>query len=438
MRKRELSSAQLIIVSFLCMILIGSFLLMLPISSSAGVFTSFKDALFTATSASCVTGLVVQDTGTYWSFFGQLIILILIQVGGMGVVTMAALLFIFTGKKIGLRERNNLSDSISAFNIGGILRVTTFIIKTVLLVEGIGAIVLLPTFVRDFGLKGIWFAIFHSISAFCNAGFDLLGCRSPYSSLTSYAANPFVLLPIASLIVIGGIGFFTWDDIRTHKFNFHAYRLQSKIILVTTALLIVLPTLYFYIFEFGDLPLKQRALASIFQSITPRTAGFNSEDYAALSQSGQFLTIILMLIGGASGSTAGGIKVATFAILCAVTFTIIVREEETNLFNRRIPMEIIYKCISILTLYIVLMIISTMLVSRIENIPIIVAGFECASALGTVGLTLGITPTLSAYSHIILIFLMYIGRVGGLTILFATTQSRKRKSKYPLEKVSVG
>ncbi|MDO4467705.1 MAG: potassium transporter TrkG, partial [Bacillota bacterium] len=348
------------------------------------------------------------------------------------------LLFIFTGKKIGLVERSYLSDSISAFSIGGILKVSKFFFKIVVIVESLGALILLPTFVHDFGVKGIWFSIFHSISAFCNAGFDLLGCRQPFSSLTMYADNPFVLLTISMLIVIGGIGFFTWEDISKHKLDFHAYRLQSKIILSTTALLILIPAIYFYVFEFNTLPGKQRILASIFQSITPRTAGFNSEDYSLMSESGQFLTICLMLIGGASGSTAGGIKVATFAILCSVTITIILRQEETNIFKRRIPNDIVNKCITILTLYIVLMIFSTMAIASIEGIPIIQAGFECASALGTVGLTLGITPELSSISHVILIALMYIGRVGGLTLLFATTNSKKRKSKYPLEKVSVG
>ncbi|MBQ0064438.1 MAG: Trk family potassium uptake protein [Firmicutes bacterium] len=436
--KKNLSSSQVIILSFLSIILTGTFLLMLPISSKAGIVTPFKEALFTATSASCVTGLVVQDTGTYWSLFGQTIILILIQIGGMGVITISYLIFILFGKRMGLIERSYLSDSLSALSIGGIVRLTKFIVRMALMIEITGALFLLPTFLKDFGGMGIWYALFHSISAFCNAGFDLLGIREHFSSLTTYATNAAILLPIAALIVIGGIGFLTWEDLVKHKFHYHQYRLQSKVILSTTAILIGIPALYFFIFEFQNMGMKERILSSIFQSITPRTAGFNSIDYASLSQSGQLLSIVLMLIGGASGSTAGGIKVSTFAILCFTTLAIIRRQEEINMFNRRITTDIILQCVAILTLYVFLMIGSTILLASIEQIPAIRAGFECASALGTVGLTLGITPTLSSASHYLLIALMFIGRVGGLTFIFATTRNRKNKSKYPVEKITVG
>ena len=282
--KRKLTSFQIIILGFSGVILFGTFLLMLPFSSRSGLATPFSDALFTSTSAVCVTGLVIHDTATYWSAFGQLVILLLIQIGGMGVITVAASFAMISGRKISLMQRSTMQEAISAPKVGGIVRLTGFIVKVTLATELLCAAVMAPVFCRDFGKIGLWMALFHSVSAFCNAGFDLLGVRTPFSSLTSYAANPVINFTIMFLIVFGGIGFLTWDDIRTNRLHLHKYRMQSKVILCTTAVLLIVPAMYFYFFEFADLTRKERLLSSLFQAVTPRTAGFNTVELTSLSQ----------------------------------------------------------------------------------------------------------------------------------------------------------
>ena len=255
--KKHLTSFQIIILGFAAVILLGALLLMLPISSKAGVVTPFNETLFTATSAVCVTGLIVQDTGSYWSLFGQVIIILLIQIGGMGVVTVAACVALLSGRKISLMHRSTMQEAIAAPKMGGIVRLTGFVVRVMLFVELLGALIMMPVFCRDHGIKGIWMAVFHSISAFCNAGFDVLGTEeAPYVSLIVYSDDPVISITIAMLIIIGGIGFLTWDDIRTHTYHLKSYRMQSKVILVTTAILLVVPTVYFYIFEFSDFPLR--------------------------------------------------------------------------------------------------------------------------------------------------------------------------------------
>ena len=322
-RNKQITPARIIITGFALLILTGALLLMLPFSTKGPGGASFLDALFTATSATCVTGLIVQDTALYWTEFGQLIILLLIQIGGMGVVTVAVAVTIFSGKKIGLKQRWVMQESISAPQVGGIVRMTGFILKSLFLMEGIGAALLATRFIPEFGLvKGLWYSVFHSISAFCNAGFDLMGIKSPFSSLTDYTGDPVVSLTIAFLIIIGGIGFMTWKDVRQHGLHLRAFSLQSKLILTTTAGLILIPTLIFFFFEFSrpvwdSLSTGDRILASFFQAVTPRTAGFNSVDLTALSEPSQAVTILLMLVGGAPGSTAGGFKVTTPAVLLA-------------------------------------------------------------------------------------------------------------------------
>lgn len=262
-----------------------------------GQGASFLDALFTSTSAVCVTGLVLHDTASYWSMFGQAVILFLIQIGGMGVVTVSVAVAIFSGRKISLMQRSTMRESISAPQVGGIVRMTEFILKTVFLVELLGAVAMAPVFVRDFGfLKGVWYAMFHSISAFCNAGFDLIGIRSPFSSLTTYASQPVINLTIMALIIVGGIGFLTWEDVKRNRLHFSRYRMQSKVILVTTAVLIAAPAAWFFFFEFSELPLGTRLLSALFQSVTPRTAGFNTADLTKMTEAGQMLMIVLMLI----------------------------------------------------------------------------------------------------------------------------------------------
>ncbi len=438
LHKRKLSSAQIILVGFALVILIGALLLMLPVSSKAGTVTPFLDCLFTSTSAVCVTGLIVYDTATHWSYFGQGVILLLIQIGGMGVITVAAAITMASGKKISLMQRSTMQDAISAPQVGGIVRFTGFILKGIFLIELIGAELLMFVFIPDYGPKGIWMGIFHSVSAFCNAGFDILGESAPFSSLTAYADHPTLNLTIMGLIVVGGIGFLTWQDIRQNGFHFSRYRMQSKVILVTTGLLILLPTAYFFFFEFSNLPFPERFWGSWFQAITPRTAGFNTLDQTAMSETGQMLTSILMLIGGSPGSTAGGMKTTTFAVILACAVAVFRRQENGRFFGRRIADDTVKNAVAVLLLYFVMFFAGGMLISKIEALPLTACLFESASAVGTVGLTLGITPELGAVSKIILICQMFFGRVGGLTLIFATLPATKNTlSKLPLERITV-
>ena len=437
--KIRLTTSQSIILGFFSMILLGTFLLMLPFSSRAGVATPFSDALFTATSAVCVTGLVVYDTAAYWSVFGQTVIIILIQIGGMGVITVAASFALISGRRISLMQRSTMQEAISAPKVGGIVRLTSFIIRISLLIELLGAAAMAPVFCRDFGPKGLWMALFHSISAFCNAGFDLMGTSMPFSSLTGYTADPVINVIVMLLIVIGGIGFLTWDDIRAHKLHVHQYRMQSKVILCTTAILLLFPALYFFFFEFSSLAPGERVLASLFQSVTTRTAGFNTADLTALSEPGRYIMIALMLIGGSPGSTAGGMKTTTIAVLFASAISTFFRKEYAHFFGRRIDDSVTKNAATILLMYLSLFFFGGLAISIIEGAPMLDCLFETASAVGTVGLTLGLTSHLGLVSRGILIVLMFFGRVGGLTLIFAALSgTAKNVSKYPQEKITVG
>lgn len=438
--KKHLSSSQLIILGFAGAILLGSLLLMLPVSTYDGKGACFTDALFTATSAVCVTGLIVRDTATYWSTFGQTIILFLIQIGGMGVITVAVAISVISGKRISLKQRSTMQEAISAHKVGGIVRLTGFIIKMTMIFELIGAISMFSTFSKLFGKqKGIWYAVFHSVSAFCNAGFDLMGVQAPYSSLTFFIENPVINLSVMTLIILGGIGFMTWDDIQTHTYHIQKYRMQSKVILMTTALLILLPALYFFFLEFENIPIGKRILISFFQAVTPRTAGFNTTDLTQLSEVGIAVVIILMLIGGSPGSTAGGMKTTTIAVLFSTAISVFRRREHTHFFGRRVDNDTIRNAATILMMYITLFTFGGFIISRMENLPLLVCLFETASAIGTVGLTLGITPKLGILSQFILILLMYIGRVGGLTLIFsALSGNQGHTARFPQEKLTVG
>ncbi len=437
--KRKVSSFQLIILSFAGVILLGSILLMLPISSSAGVVTSFSDALFTSTSAVCVTGLVVFDTAQYWSLFGQIVILILIQIGGMGIVTIAVSLVALTGRKIGLFQRDTMKDSISAPSVGGIVKLVGFVVKWIFIIELLGALILLPTFCRDFGWKGIWMAIFHSISAFCNAGFDLMGVKGAFSSLTSYSAEPLMNITIMLLIIVGGIGFLVWNDVHEHKWKLKKYSTQSKVVLISTLFLIVVPALYFFFFELSGLPIGERVLASLFQSITTRTAGFNTVNISSMNERGLSIIILLMLIGGSPGSTAGGMKTTTIFVLIAAAISVFRRKADTDILNRRVDNHAVKSAIGIVFIYFVSFWVGGLLISGIENIPLFDCLFECASAIGTVGLSLGITSSLGAVSKIILMLLMFLGRVGGLTLINAAMGGNKQQlSKHPIDKITIG
>ena len=439
-RRFQLSSFQIIILGFAGVILFGALLLMLPISTTERCVTPFNEALFTATSAVCVTGLVLHDTGSYWSAFGQTIILTLIQIGGLGVVTVAASFALLSKRKISLMQRSTMQDAISAPNVGGIVRLTKFILWGTFLIELLGTLVMLPVFCRDYGWQGVWLAVFHSISAFCNAGFDILGTADNlYPSLTGYAQNPIINITIMLLIIIGGIGFLTWEDIWENKLHFRRYRMQSKVILISTLLLIILPAIFFFFIDFAAIPFEARIQAALFQSVTTRTAGFNTVNLSELSASSQGIMTFLMLIGGSLGSTAGGMKTTTLVILLANAAATCRQQNSAHFFERRVDDNTVKIASTILTMYMALFFFGGLFISAYENLPLSSCLYETASALGTVGLTLGITPKLHIPSQLILILLMYLGRVGSLTLMYAALSGKKViNTKLPLEKITIG
>lgn len=437
--KKNLKSFQIIVLGFSGVILFGTILLMLPFSSHDGIVTPVLDALFTSTSAVCVTGLVLHDTATYWSVFGQFVILLLIQIGGMGVITVTASFAMISGRKISLMQRSTMQEAVSAPKVGGIVRLTNFIVKATLVIELLGAAIMAPVFCRDFGVNGLWMALFHSVSAFCNAGFDLMGTTGAFSSLTGYVSQPVINLTIMVLIVLGGIGFLTWDDFRSNGLHWQKYRMQSKVILCTTAILLIVPTVYFYFFELKTIEPGKRILCSLFQSVTPRTAGFNTIELTSLQESSQSIIILLMLVGGSPGSTAGGMKTTTIAVLFATALSTFWQKENTHFFGRRIEDDVVKNAATIGLLYITLFFFGGVIISMVEKLPMLTCLFEAASAVGTVGLSLGITPSLGILSKIMLILLMFFGRVGGLTLIFAALAGTQKQSvKFPQEKITVG
>ena len=439
-RKKKLTPFQTIILGFAAVVLAGALILMLPISSSEGNITPFHEALFTSTSSVCVTGLVVHDTGSYWSAFGQSVILLLIQIGGLGVITVAASFALLSGRKISLLQRSTMQEAISAPKVGGIVRLTGFILKATFLFELCGALIMMPVFIKDHGPIGVFMAFFHSISAFCNAGFDIMGrAGTEYSSLTSYQGNVLINVVIMLLIMIGGLGFLTWEDVYTHKLHFKRYRMQSKVIFTMTGFLVLVPAVFYFFHDLSVLPMKERVLSSLFQSVTPRTAGFNTYDLPALSGIGKTLMVTLMLIGGSPGSTAGGMKTTTVAVLFSNMISVFRRQEEPHMFGRRVENQVVRYAATILMLYAMLFSVGGLVISTIEDLPIGTCLFETASAVGTVGLSQGITPGLSAPSLVILMILMFLGRVGGLTMIFAAISGKHPTvSKLPTERITVG
>lgn len=443
-KKVCISPSQIIILGYLGLIFCGTGLLMLPWTTRDGLGASLGDALFTATSAITVTGLVVHDTMQYWSFFGQLVILLLIQTGGLGVVTMAIAVAVLTGQKIGFRLRWVMQESISAPQLAGIVRTTGFICRIVLCVELAGAFLLALRFCPEMGLgQGLWMALFHAVSAFCNAGFDLMGARQAYSSLTAYSADPLVCLVIAGLIITGGIGFLTLEDVRCHGPRFRHYHLQSKFVLLASAFLLIAGFCYFYCLEFSSdrwqMSESEAVLASFFQAVSPRTAGFNSVDLTALSPMSQLVTILLMLVGAAPGSTGGGFKVTTLAVLFLALVAIFLNRRDVRGFDRRVSDGTLRKASGIFMFFVLLYLTGGMLICCLDDLPLMVAFFEAASAIATVGLTLGVTPELSDASRAVLILLMYFGRVGSLTVLFAVSSGLRQDAfRYPAEEVAVG
>lgn len=439
------SPTRIIVIGYLAIIAVGTILLMCPISSRVRIVTPLVDALFTATSAACVTGLVVFDTYTYWSLFGQIVILLLIQVGGIGFMTLSIVSVMFMRRKISLRHRFMMKESVSAPQVGGIVRMARFIFFGTLMFEGIGAALLALRLCPQNGLaKGIYFAIFFAVSAFCNAGFDLMGQVQPFSSLTSVASDPLFNGVVMALIVIGGLGFYVWADIAENRFRFRRYKLNSKLVLVTSGVLLLGGAVLFGLLEWnggafaGGSP-WEKCLYALFQSVTVRTAGFNTVDLSQMSDGGILLTCALMLIGGSPGSTAGGIKTTTFAVLLLTILSELKNKREVECFRRRIGEEVLRQACSIFMLYLSIILAAALAISAMDGIGLRAVLVETVSAIGTVGLSLGATPGLSSGSHLILILMMFLGRVGGLTMLVVFSDLYDTSpSRLPLEGITVG
>ncbi len=438
-RLRRLSAFQIITVSFAAAIAAGTLLLMLPFASHGGG-ADFLDALFTAVSAVCVTGLVTVDTGTYWTFFGQLVILLLIQTGGMGVVTLAMMLAVFSGRHISLMQRSTLQEAVAAPQIGGLVRILRVILRGTIAFELLGAALMAPVFIADFGFaRGLWFAVFHSISAFCNAGFDLTGILAPGSSLVYYADHPVINCTIMGLIIAGGLGFITWADLLASRGRLSRCRLQTKMILTATAGLIAIPAAAFYAFDFAGFTGSARVFAALFQSVTARTAGFNSVDLTAMTEAGRMLLIILMFIGGGPGSTAGGIKTTTFYTLLAAAAATFRLRRDVECFGRRLSPESIRQALTVFLMYLVLLLAGSLFISYREGLAFLDCLFEGVSAIGTVGLTIGVTAEAGDLSRCVLMALMFFGRVGALTLIYAAHRdTRPFPARLPEEHVAVG
>ncbi|HYE84040.1 MAG TPA: TrkH family potassium uptake protein [Clostridia bacterium] len=446
-RRLKVTPTQMIVVGFAAIIFIGALLLNMPMASKDGQPVGFINAVFTSTSAVCVTGLVVVDTGTYWTVFGQVVILFLIQIGGLGFMTMSTLLSLLLGRRITLRERLLIQESLNRFDLEGLVRLTKNIIIATFAIEIIGAVFFLLVFIPDYGLKkGIAFGVFHSISAFCNAGFDLLG---DFRSFTPYANNFILNTNAMLLIVTGGLGFSVWMDIyrAIKERSLRNITLHGKVVLSATFILIIIGAVFVFILEINNpdtiknLPLSGKVMASFFHSVTPRTAGFNTLDTGALSLPTKFMTIIMMFIGGSPGSTAGGIKTATAAILFLTVLAVIKGKEDTEVFKRHLPKYLVYRAMAVVAVSLSLVVIVTMVLSITERADFMTLFFEATSAFGTVGLSLGITPNLSLLGRIIISITMFAGRVGPLTLILALAQrasKNKGSMKYPEDRIMVG
>ena len=437
----SLSPYQILTLGFAGLIFLGAFLLMLPIASVNGESLGFIDALFTATSATCVTGLVVTDTGTYFSLFGQMVIIFLIQAGGLGIMTMTTLMAVLMGKKINLRERLIMQEALNNLSFAGIVRLTLYIIKMTLLIEFIGGTILARSFFFEFGPKGIFYGYWHAVSAFCNAGFDLFG---GYRSLVPYYNDWTVNLVITSLIIMWGLGFSVLLDIKQNRV-FKKLTLQSKVVLSTTLFLIIAGTAGIWFLEnnnqmtIASMSISEKFLTSYFQAVTVRTAGFNSLNIADLTTASLFFMILLMFIGGSPGSTAGGIKTTTFAIIMSTLWSSIRGKEDPTLFYRRIPKHVIMKSFTIGLIATILVVGMTMMLSISESFSFINILFEVTSAFGTVGISTGITGALSNQGKLMLILTMFAGRVGPVTVALALAMKHKKKAiQYPEGKITIG
>ena len=442
--KKRLSGGQVIAIGFFAIILLGTLLLCLPCATRSGESTSFFEALFTATSATCVTGLVVQDTALYWSYFGQAVILILIQVGGMGFITISTLLLMLLRKRVGIRNRERMIESISTADSGSILPLTKKIFIGTAAVELTGACLLAIRFIPQFGVKGIWYSLFHAVSAFCNAGFDLMGPVSgPYSSLTAYAGDGLVNLTVMGLILIGGLGYWVWEDLWYNRWHIKRWRLHTKLVVTMTLVLTLGGALLFWLLEQENrqhLPVGEQVLRALFDAITPRTAGFNTSDTATLTQGSKLLSILFMFVGGSSGSTAGGIKTTTMLVLILFTVTEITHRRDTYIYGRRLDNSCLSRAASVAVANLGLALFASVaLAAMLPAASLADVFIETFSAIGTVGMSTGLTREIGIAGQAILIFLMYCGRVGSLS--FSTALLEKKSNPpvtHPTEQIIVG
>ncbi len=444
MRRIKLKPIQVIALGFAVIILTGTLLLMLPISQKPNAAGGFLDCLFTATSATCVTGLVIADTFANWTLFGQIVILIMIQIGGIGFMSVAAMFSMLLRRKIGLAERNLLRESANAGQLGGIVKLTRKILLGTVIFEGVGAVLLSIRFIPKLGFgNGVYYAVFHSISAFCNAGFDLFGGVSgKYSSLTAFRGDVLVNITIIALIVIGGIGFIVWSDISEHKWHFKKYMVHTKIVLVMSGVLLFGGALLIYLFErnslFADLSVKDTILSSLFHSATCRTAGFNTLDTAKMSTGTCLTSNILMFIGGSSGSTAGGIKTTTVVVMILSVISAFKKDNNLNIFGRRLEPDATRKALSVFMTNLSLIFIAMMIISLTQGFSFPDLLTECCSAISTVGMSTGITRDLNSLSRVVVILLMYAGRVGSLSFAMSFAADKNAVAVLPETKINIG
>lgn len=441
----KLSPTRIIALSFALVIVIGTVLLCLPVATNKGMETNILDALFTAVSATCVIGMSPFDTYTHWTMFGQIVILILFQIGGLGIMSFMSMFSIFLHKKIGLQERLLLVQTSGNIRLNGVIKLLKRIFIGTFLFEGIGAVILAIAFYPEMGLgKGIYYGIFHSVSAFCNAGFDLMGFREPFSSMAHYETNPLVCFTLMVLIVMGGLGFFVWSDVLKNKFKFGKYSLHSKIILYSTVVLILGGWFFYYIFELNGnlyaLNYPEKIMSSLFMSVSTRTAGFTAMDIGQLSESGLLLTMCLMFIGAGVGSTSGGVKTTTIAILLAAVMAFAKGKKDVVIFKRRIENDTIRHAASILIVYMMAVIIASAAICFTDGIRLQDAMFETISAVSTVGYSRVGIQNMSAIAKFIMIILMYGGRIGFMSLLMVFWEKDKGEAptQYPTEEIMIG
>ncbi len=443
LKKTKFSEVQVLALGFFIVIFIGGTILSLPISSGSGEATNFLDSIFTATSATCVTGLVTVDTGTHWNLLGQTVIMILIEIGGLGFMSFATFISVLIGRRITLKSRLLMQEAMNTFNIQGLVKMLKKVMLFTFIIQFIGALILSTQLIPEFGVaRGIYISIFSSISTFCNAGFDLFG---NFNSYTAYYDNSIILLTVSALIAIGGLGFIVLLELYNYK-STKKLSLHAKVVLLITTILIVGGTIVMFILEYnnpntlGNMNIKDKIVNSIVASISPRTAGINSIPIDKMTTTSKFITVILMFIGGSPGSTAGGLKTSTFGIILCTAISVIKGKENADIFGRTIPRGLQLKAVTLLIIGMGLVTTVTMALTIAEpNEAFLDVLYEATSAFGTVGLTTGVTQRLSEPGKIIIIMLMYLGRVGPLTVVMALISRKKGTNyKYPEGKILIG